>query len=151
RGSPIAATTARSTSSSPSLPSRWPCAISAMTPSRDPGQALLSACSPRPVRSQPPSVAESKPKVLVKEKIAESGVELLRADFDVELGLEMSDRELDERIGEFDGIVIRSQTLLTAELIDRAARLKVIGRAGTGVDNVDVNAATKKGIVVVNA
>jgi D-3-phosphoglycerate dehydrogenase / 2-oxoglutarate reductase len=96
-------------------------------------------------------VADSKPKVLVKEKIADSGVELLRADFDVELGLEMSDGELDERIGEFDGIVIRSATKLTADLIGRGSRLKVIGRAGTGVDNVDVNAATKRGIVVVNA
>jgi D-3-phosphoglycerate dehydrogenase len=96
-------------------------------------------------------VADGKPKVLVKEKIAESGVELLRNDFEVELGLEMSDDELTERIGEFDGIVIRSQTQLTADLIERGSRLKVIGRAGTGVDNVDVNAATKRGIVVVNA
>ena len=96
-------------------------------------------------------VTNGKPKVLVKEKIAESGVELLRNDFEVELGLEMSDGELDERIGEFDGIVIRSQTRLTADLIERGSRLKVIGRAGTGVDNVDVSAATKRGIVVVNA
>ncbi|HXE98713.1 MAG TPA: phosphoglycerate dehydrogenase [Solirubrobacterales bacterium] len=90
-------------------------------------------------------------KVLVKEKIAESGVELLRGDFEVELGLEMSDEDLGERIGEFDGIVIRSQTSMTADLIDRGAKLKVIGRAGTGVDNVDVDAATKRGVVVVNA
>jgi D-3-phosphoglycerate dehydrogenase len=96
-------------------------------------------------------VADPRPKVLVKEKIAESGVELLRADLDVELGLEMSDDELRDRIGEFDGIVIRSATKLTADLIERGARLKVIGRAGTGVDNVDVNAATKRGVVVVNA
>src|SRR5213075_963311 len=86
-----------------------------------------------------------------KEKIAESGVELLRADFDVELGLEWADGQLDERIGEFDAIVIRSATRLTADLIERGARLKVIGRAGTGVDNVDVDAATRKGIVVANA
>jgi D-3-phosphoglycerate dehydrogenase len=94
---------------------------------------------------------DGKPKVLVKEKIAESGVDLLRGDFDVELGLDMTDAELVERISEFDGIVIRSQTSMTADLIDRGSRLKVIGRAGTGVDNVDVNAATKRGIVVVNA
>jgi D-3-phosphoglycerate dehydrogenase / 2-oxoglutarate reductase len=94
---------------------------------------------------------DGKPKVLVKEKIAESGVDLLRDDFEVELGLEMSDEELDERIGEFDGIVIRSQTSMTADLIGRGSRLKVIGRAGTGVDNVDVDAATKRGVVVVNA
>src|SRR6185503_2716532 len=102
-------------------------------------------------RSYTGRLVDGKPKVLVKEKIAESGVDLLRGDFDVELGLDMTDGELVERIGEFDGIVIRSQTSMTADLIDRGSRLKVIGRAGTGVDNVDVNAATKRGIVVVNA
>jgi D-3-phosphoglycerate dehydrogenase / 2-oxoglutarate reductase len=96
-------------------------------------------------------VAETKPKVLVKEKIADSGIDLLRSDFDVELALEMSDDELRERLSEFDAIVIRSATKLTADLIEHARDLKVIGRAGTGVDNVDVEAATKRGIVVVNA
>jgi D-3-phosphoglycerate dehydrogenase len=91
------------------------------------------------------------PRVLVKEKIADAAVELLRADFDVELGLEMSAEELAERIGDFDAILIRSGTELTAELIERAQRLKVIGRAGTGVDNVDIGAATKRGIIVANA
>jgi D-3-phosphoglycerate dehydrogenase / 2-oxoglutarate reductase len=94
---------------------------------------------------------DGKPKVLVKEKIAESGVSLLREDFDVELGLDMSDEELSERIGDFDAIVVRSATQVTSDLIARASRLKVVGRAGTGVDNVDVEAATKRGIVVVNA
>jgi D-3-phosphoglycerate dehydrogenase / 2-oxoglutarate reductase len=96
-------------------------------------------------------VADAKPKVLVKEKIADSGVELLRAEMDVELGLEMSDDELGERIGEFDGLIVRSGTKVTGDLIERAGRLKVVGRAGTGVDNVDIEAATKRGIVVVNA
>ncbi|HWC08681.1 MAG TPA: phosphoglycerate dehydrogenase [Solirubrobacterales bacterium] len=90
-------------------------------------------------------------KVLVKEKIADTGVDLLRERFDVELGLEMSDEELVERIGEFDAILIRSATKLTPELIDRADNLKVIGRAGTGVDNVDIPAATRRGIIVANA
>jgi len=90
-------------------------------------------------------------KVLVKEKIADSGVELLREHFDVDLGLEMSDQELMESIGDYDAILIRSATKLTAELIERAERLKVIGRAGTGVDNVDIPAATRRGIVVANA
>jgi D-3-phosphoglycerate dehydrogenase / 2-oxoglutarate reductase len=90
-------------------------------------------------------------KVLVREKIADSGVELLRQDFEVELGLEMSDEELHERIGEFEGLIVRSATRVTAELIGRGERLRVIGRAGTGIDNVDVEAATKRGIVVVNA
>jgi D-3-phosphoglycerate dehydrogenase len=90
-------------------------------------------------------------KVLVKEKIAESGVELLRQNFDVDLGLEMSDEELREAIAEYDAILIRSATKMTAELIERAENLKAIGRAGTGVDNVDIPAATRRGIIVANA
>jgi D-3-phosphoglycerate dehydrogenase / 2-oxoglutarate reductase len=90
-------------------------------------------------------------KVLVKEKIADAGVELLRANFDVELGLDWDDGELAGRIGEFDGILIRSATKLTSELISMGENLKVIGRAGTGVDNVDIGEATRRGIVVANA
>jgi D-3-phosphoglycerate dehydrogenase / 2-oxoglutarate reductase len=90
-------------------------------------------------------------KVLVKEKIADSGVDLLKQNFEVDLGLEMSDEELAEAIGSYDAILIRSATKLTAELIERAGNLKVIGRAGTGVDNVDIPAATRRGIVVANA
>jgi len=90
-------------------------------------------------------------KVLVKEKIADAGVEMLRESFDVDLGLEMADGELAERIGEYDAILIRSATKMTPELIERATSLKVIGRAGTGVDNVDIPAATRRGIVVANA
>jgi D-3-phosphoglycerate dehydrogenase / 2-oxoglutarate reductase len=90
-------------------------------------------------------------RVLVKEKIADSGVELLRENFDVDLGLEMSDEELMNSIGSYDAILVRSATQVTPELIERAERLKVIGRAGTGVDNVDIPAATRRGIVVANA
>jgi D-3-phosphoglycerate dehydrogenase len=90
-------------------------------------------------------------KVLVKEKIADTGVDLLRANFEVDLGLEMSNEELAEAIGAYDAILIRSATKLTAELIERADNLKVIGRAGTGVDNVDIPAATRRGIIVANA
>jgi D-3-phosphoglycerate dehydrogenase len=90
-------------------------------------------------------------RVLVKEPIADSGVALLRERFDVDLGVEWDDAELAERIGGYDAILIRSATKLTADLIGRAERLKVIGRAGVGVDNVDVEAATKRGIIVANA
>jgi D-3-phosphoglycerate dehydrogenase len=90
-------------------------------------------------------------KVLVKEKIADAGVELLREQFDVELGVDWDDGELEKRIGEFDAILIRSATKLTPELIDKADNLKVVGRAGTGVDNVDLEAATRRGILVANA
>jgi D-3-phosphoglycerate dehydrogenase / 2-oxoglutarate reductase len=90
-------------------------------------------------------------KILVKEKIAASGVDLLRERFEVDLGVDWSDDELAERIGAYHGILIRSATRLTADLIARADNLKVIGRAGIGVDNVDVEAATKRGIIVANA
>jgi D-3-phosphoglycerate dehydrogenase / 2-oxoglutarate reductase len=90
-------------------------------------------------------------RVLVKEKIAEPGVDLLRRKFDVDIGVDWHDGELEERIGQYDAILIRSATKLTADLIGKGARLKVIGRAGIGVDNVDVAAATKRGIIVANA
>jgi D-3-phosphoglycerate dehydrogenase / 2-oxoglutarate reductase len=90
-------------------------------------------------------------RVLVAEKIGESGIDLLRESFDVDLGVGWSREELADRIGEYDGILIRSATQLDAELISRAGRLRAVGRAGVGVDNVDVESATKRGIVVANA
>ncbi len=90
-------------------------------------------------------------RVLVKEKIADAGVDLLREHFDVDVRTDMSEEELPGAIADYDAIVIRSATKLTADVIERAARLKVIGRAGIGVDNVDVPAATKHGIIVANA
>jgi D-3-phosphoglycerate dehydrogenase len=95
--------------------------------------------------------AGERQRVLVKEKIGDSGVALLREHFDVEVGVDWDEAQLKERIGSYDGILIRSATKMTAELIDLADRLKVIGRAGVGVDNVDVPAATRRGIVVANA
>ncbi len=87
-------------------------------------------------------------RVLVREPIAEAGIELLRERFEVDVD---GNGDLAETIGDYDAIVIRSATKLTADLIARADRLKVIGRAGVGVDNVDVEAATRRGIVVANA
>jgi len=92
-----------------------------------------------------------RPRILVKEQIADSGVELLRERFDVDLGADWSDEQFRERLPEYDGILIRSATKMTEELIELGAKLKVIGRAGVGVNNVDVPAATKRGIIVVNA
>jgi D-3-phosphoglycerate dehydrogenase len=87
-------------------------------------------------------------KVLVREPIADAGVELLRSKFDVDVDVESP---LEQVIGGYEGIVIRSATKLTADVIAKADRLRVIGRAGVGVDNVDVDAATRRGIVVANA
>ena len=87
--------------------------------------------------------------VLVREQIAEAGIRLLRdRGFDVDVD---GDSELAETIGRYDAIVVRSATKLTADVIARGTRLKVIGRAGVGIDNVDVDAATRRGIVVANA
>ena len=88
------------------------------------------------------------PRVLVREEISEAGVDLLRSRFDVDVDAESP---LEEIIGGYDAIVVRSATKVTADLIERAERLKVIGRAGVGVDNVDVDAATRRGIIVANA
>jgi D-3-phosphoglycerate dehydrogenase / 2-oxoglutarate reductase len=87
-------------------------------------------------------------RVLIREPIAEAGIELLRDRFEVDVE---PNGDLAERIGGYDAIVIRSATKLTAEVLQRADRLKVIGRAGVGVDNVDVEEATRRGIVVANA
>jgi D-3-phosphoglycerate dehydrogenase / 2-oxoglutarate reductase len=96
-------------------------------------------------------MSENGYRVLVKEKIAEAGVDLLRQHFDVDVRTDMPEEELSAAIGDYDAIVIRSATNVDADLIERAGRLKVIGRAGIGVDNVDVPAATKRGIIVANA
>jgi D-3-phosphoglycerate dehydrogenase len=93
-----------------------------------------------------------RPRVLVKEKIGDSGLELLReSGFEVEVGVDWDGDELERRIGEFEGILIRSATKLDADLLSKATSLRAVGRAGVGVDNVDVEAATKRGIVVANA
>jgi D-3-phosphoglycerate dehydrogenase len=90
-------------------------------------------------------------RVLVREDVGEPGLALLREHFEVETGFDWSDETLAERIGEFDAILVRSATALTAELIERGGRLRIIARAGVGVDNVDVPAATRRGILVANA
>ena len=90
----------------------------------------------------------TKPRVLIREPIAEAGVDLLRERFDVDVD---TNGDLAATIGDYEAIVIRSATKLDGDMIARAERLKVIGRAGVGVDNVDVEAATRRGIVVANA
>ena len=90
-------------------------------------------------------------KVLVKEKIADTGVDLLRSKFDVDLGLDWSEDEFRAKLPEYDAILIRSATKVDAEALAAAKRLKVVARAGVGLDNVDVKAATQAGVMVVNA
>lgn len=90
-------------------------------------------------------------RILVSDDVSEKGVELLRAHFDVDVKTNMPPEELLGCIGEYDGLVTRSQTQVTEEVIAAATNLKVIGRAGVGVDNINIPAATARGIVIVNA
>ena len=91
-------------------------------------------------------------KVLVSDNLSELGVQIFRdapgIDVDVKVGL--SHDELKEIIGEYHGLAVRGATKVTDDIIDAAHNLKVVGRAGTGLDNVDIPAASKRGIVVMN-
>lgn len=89
-------------------------------------------------------------KVLVADPIAGKGIELLKANVQTDVAIGLTKEELVARIGEYDALVTRSETKATAEVIKAGKRLKVIGRAGVGVDNIDVEAATEAGILVVN-
>ncbi|TAN40137.1 MAG: phosphoglycerate dehydrogenase, partial [Nitrospirae bacterium] len=90
-------------------------------------------------------------KVLVSDNISSKGVEILKkAGLEVDVKTGMKPEELKACIGEYHGLVIRSATKVTAEIIEAATNLKVIGRAGSGLDNVDKAAASQKGIVVMN-
>ena len=88
-------------------------------------------------------------KVLVTEPLAQAGLDLLEASHDVTVQLRPSESELAQMIGGYDALLVRSSTQVTAEILDRAQNLRVIGRAGTGVDNIDVAAATRRGRHVV--
>ncbi|MBE3577196.1 MAG: phosphoglycerate dehydrogenase [Limnochordales bacterium] len=91
--------------------------------------------------------------VLVSDPLSEEGLAVLRRDprirVDVRTGL--SPEQLLQVIGEYDGLIVRSQTRVTEEVLEAGKRLKIVGRAGVGVDNIDVPAATRRGILVVNA
>jgi D-3-phosphoglycerate dehydrogenase len=90
-------------------------------------------------------------RVLVTEAISDPGLALLHEDFDVDVLLELAEAGLPEAIEPYDALIVRSQTKVTADVLERAPNLKVIGRAGIGLDNVDLEAATRRGVMVVNA
>lgn len=91
-------------------------------------------------------------KVLASDKIAESGLKKLRdAGFEVDMKTGLPEDELVKIIPEYDALVVRSETKVTPKIIEAGKKLKIIARAGVGVDNVDLPAATKKGIIVVNS
>lgn len=90
-------------------------------------------------------------RILVADPIAEEGIAALRAHAEVDVKTGLKKDELINIIGDYDAVVVRSETKITADVIEAGKKLQAIGRAGVGVDNIDVEAATKKGIVVVNA
>src|SRR5213593_4634802 len=93
------------------------------------------------------------PKVLIADSISQRGVDELTRDNALEVTVKtgLSERELVEVITPFSALVVRSQTKVTSDILNAGAKLRVVGRAGVGVDNVDVETATRRGVVVLNA
>src|SRR5438477_4680819 len=93
------------------------------------------------------------PKILIADSISQRGIDEMTRDGALEVSVQtgLSEAALIDVVREFSGIVVRSQTKVTASIVNAAARLRVIGRAGVGVDNVDVEAATRRGVIVMNA
>ena len=91
-------------------------------------------------------------KILISDKLADEGLDILKAveDFEVDCKFGLLPEELKAVIKDYHGLIIRSGTKVTADILDAADQLKVIGRAGVGMDNVDLKAATKKGVIAMN-
>ena len=89
--------------------------------------------------------------ILAADGIANEGIELLKKNFDVEVRDKISHEELLEIIPQFDALIVRSASKVTADILERGTNLKIIGRAGVGVDNIDIQAATERGIIVINS
>ncbi len=92
-----------------------------------------------------------KTKVLVTDKLNESGIAILKQGSEVDYKPGIDPSELQQIIKDYDALLVRSQTRATKDILEQAANLKIIGRAGVGVDNIDVEVATEKGIIVVNS
>jgi D-3-phosphoglycerate dehydrogenase len=90
-------------------------------------------------------------RVLVSDPLAEEGIDILKEFCDVDVNTGLTEDQLVDIIGNYDALLVRSGTEVTARVIDAGAKLKFIGRAGAGVDNIDTEAATRRGIVVANA
>lgn len=90
-------------------------------------------------------------RVLISDPVAQVGVDLLQKHFDVDVKTGLEKEQLIEIIGDYDALLVRSETKVTADVLEAAKNLKIIGRAGVGVDNIDVPVATQKGIIVVNS
>ena len=93
----------------------------------------------------------SKPKVLVPEKVSADGLQMLQSSLHVDERTGLSADELRDIIGDYEALIVRSETKVTSTLLEAGKKLRVVARAGVGVDNVDLEAATKLGIIVVNS
>src|SRR3954453_5142096 len=102
------------------------------------------------IEDRTPSTTGRK-RILVVEPLADEGLDILRADHEVEVKVGMSRDEFLRVLADYDALLVRSQVQVDAEAIAAGTRLSVVGRAGVGVDNIDLPAATEAGIVVVNA
>jgi D-3-phosphoglycerate dehydrogenase len=91
-----------------------------------------------------------KQKIIIAEKIDESGMELLQKDFEVDICIGIKRAELLKKIGDYDALIVRSETKVDVEMLDAGKKLKIVGRAGNGIDNINVPEATKRGVIVAN-
>jgi D-3-phosphoglycerate dehydrogenase len=98
-----------------------------------------------------PMPENRRPRILIADPVAPEGIEMLRAAGDVDVNTGLAADALIAIIGNYDALVVRSETKVTRPVIEAAARMQVIGRAGVGVDNIDLDAATERGVIVVNA
>jgi D-3-phosphoglycerate dehydrogenase / 2-oxoglutarate reductase len=96
-------------------------------------------------------MADKRKKVLITDPVPEEGIDILRKDAQVDIKTTLKPEEIIAIIGDYDALIVRSQTKVTAAIIEAGKNLQVIARAGVGIDNVDVEAATRCGVVVVNA
>src|SRR3990172_931942 len=98
-----------------------------------------------------PMPENRRPRILIADPVAPEGIEMLRAAGDVDVNTGLAADALIGIIGNYDALVVRSETKVTRHVIEAAPRMQVIGRAGVGVDNIDLDAATERGVIVVNA
>lgn len=98
-----------------------------------------------------PLINGARPKVLIPEKVSPDGLALLEKTLDIDERKGLTPEELTAIIPEYEALIVRSETKVTAQLLKAAKKLKVVARAGVGVDNVDVSAATQLGVIVVNS
>lgn len=98
-----------------------------------------------------PNGHTSRPRVLIPEKVSPDGLRLLQETLDVDEKKGLTPDQLLQIIGDYDALIVRSETKVTSSLLAAGKKLRVVARAGVGVDNVDLEAATKLGIIVVNS